>query len=383
MTTFDDRLQAAWLVQLTREYNDICFQRRLDLTPPILLINHDRRQLGSWSAGDRILRLSETLIREHPWSLTLRILKHEMAHQICSELQACPDAGHGPLFRQACDRLGLEPAFQRAGADLSESLTTLDPGSVITRQGRQIIDKVRKLLALGGSDNEHEAALAVRRASELLARHRLDLDALAETEGLVHRSINTGSRTLPAHRKTICALLEQSFLVRVICASTYDPLADVSLRTLELLGREEDVAIAEHCYRFLEERLETLWRTHRRTFAASGRTARRSYFLGLLAGFRQTLEQGRSDRGRTESGQNASSCPPLSAPKAQPSHLPALSLEQRLEQFVASRFPRLRRLRGRGLAMDPKAYQQAMADGRNLTLHPPVRNDSGPVRLLS
>ncbi len=372
MTAFDSRLHAAWLAQLAREYNDICFQYCLRLTPPLLLINRDRRQLGSWSAVDRILRLSEALIREHPWSLTLRVLKHEMAHQICSELQARPDAGHGPLFRQACDRIGLEPAFQRAGADLSEYLTDLDTGSAITQKGRQVIDKVRKLLALGGSDNEHEAALAVRRASELLARHRLDLDALAETEGLVHRSINTGGRTLPAHRKAICAILETCFPVRVICASIYDPLTDVALRTIELLGREGDVAIAEHCYHFLEDRLEALWRSSRHAFAANGRTAKRSYFLGLLVGFRQTLEQGRTAK------QSGKTMPPTT-PSAD---LPALTAEQRLDTFVASRFPRLRRMRGSSQVVDPKAYHQAVAEGRALTLHQPVGDHNAIIRLL-
>ncbi len=377
MNDFASRLETAWLCQLTREYNDICYQYGVRLTPPILRINRDRRQMGSWSATDRILGLSEALIGNHPWRVTLRILKHEMAHQICSELYSRQDVDHGPLFRQACDRLGLEAAFQRAGADLTEGLAELDAGSCITRQGRQIIDRVRKLLALGGSDNEHEAALAVQRAAELLARHRLDFDALAEGEGLVHRTINTGGRTLPVHRKAICNILETCFLVRVICASLYDPLADVSLKTIEVLGREEDAAIAEHCYHFLEDRLEVLWQRNRRAFAGNGRTARQSYFLGLLAGFRQTLERGLA-ASRAATGK-------LVQGKAQPAAagLPVLTAEQRLEEFVASRFPRLRRMRSQGISMHPEAYRQAVAEGRELTLHRPVRGNGGAIRQLT
>ena len=377
MDDFASRLEAAWLCQLTREYNDICYQYGVRLTPPILRISRDHRQMGSWSAADRILRLSEALIGHHPWRVTLRILKHEMAHQICSELYSCQDAGHGPLFCQACDRLGLEAAFQRAGADLSEGLTDLDPGSFVTRQGRQIIDRVRKLLALGGSDNEHEAALAVQRAAELLTRHRLDFDALAEGEGLVHRTINTGGRTLPVHRKAICTMLETCFSVRVICASLYDPHADVSLKTIEVLGREEDAAIAEHCYHFLEDRLEALWQRNRRTFAGNGRTARQSYFLGLLAGFRQTLEQGLvANRGATGQPVQEKSQPATAG-------LPALTAEQRLDNFVAFRYPRLRRIRRQGISMHPEAYRQAVADGRELTLHRPVRGDGDAIRQLT
>ena len=377
MDDFANRLESAWLCQLTREYNDICYQYGIRLTPPILRISRDRRQMGSWSATDRILRLSAALIGHHPWRITLRILKHEMAHQICSELLGRHDAGHGPLFCQACDRLGLEAAYQRAGADLAETLSGDDPGAPATRQGRQIIDRVRKLLALGGSDNEHEAALAMQRAAELLARHRLDFDALAEGEGLVHRTINTGGRTLPVHRKAICTMLETCFSVRVICASIYDPMADVSLKTIELLGREEDTAIAEHCYHFLEDRLEALWQKNRRAFAGNGRTARQSYFLGLLAGFRQSLERGMA----------ANRCPTNHTAQKETLpdaiDLPALTAEQQLDDFVAFRFPRLRRLRRQGITMNPEAYRQAVAEGRELTLHRPVRGDGSTIRQLT
>ena len=377
MDDFANRLEAAWLCQLTREYHDICYQYGVRLVPPILRINHDRKQMGSWSATDRILQLSAALIGHHPWRITLRILKHEMAHQICSELFGRHDAGHGPLFRQACDRLGLEAAYQRAGADLAETLSGNDPGAPATRQGRQIIDRVRKLLALGGSDNEHEAALAMQRAAELLARHRLDFDALAEGEGLVHCTINTGGRTLPVHRKAICTILETCFSVRVICASIYDPMADVSLKTIEVLGREEDAAIAEHCYHFLEDRLEALWQKNRRAFAGNGRTARQSYFLGLLAGFRQSLERGLA----------ANRCPTHQTAQKEilpdAIDLPALTAEQQLDDFVAFRFPRLRRLRRQGITMNPEAYRQAVAEGRELTLHRPVRGDSSTIRQLT
>ncbi len=368
MELLDSRLHTAWLSQLAREYNDICYQYGVRLQPPILAISRNWKQMGSWSSTDRRLSLSHFLISAHPWNLTIQVLKHEMAHQICSEIHRREDAGHGPLFREACTRLGLDAPFHRASADLEEGIADLAQGSTATEQGRQIIDKVRKLLALGSSDNEHEAALAVQRAGELLTRYRLDFDALAEDLGLVHRTINTGGRTLPVHRKSICALLETGFGVRVICASLYDPLANQSFKTIELLGREEEVAIAEHCYHFLENRLQTLWERNRRGFTVNGRIAKKSYLLGLLAGFRQTLERSR----------NATARP--SQKSAPASDLPALRAQQRLEDFVAFRFPRLRQMRGKSTMMHGEAYNQAVATGREITLHRPM--DGGTTTRL-
>jgi hypothetical protein len=157
--------------------------------------------------------------------------------------------------------------------------------------------------------------------------------------------------------------------VRVICASLYDPQTDVCHKTIELLGREEEVAIAEHCYHFLENRLQALWEHNRSRFTGNGRIARKSYYLGLLAGFRQTL-----GRSRCRVAAPAPTVP-------QGSDLPTLRAQQRLEAFVAFRFPRLQRMRRQSTAMNGAAYHQAINDGRELTLHRPVENGAAQ-RLL-
>ena len=367
--SIDSRLHAAWLTQLVREYRDICYQYRIDLELPILTISKSRKQLGCWSAKERNLSLSHFLISEHPWDLTLQVLKHEMAHQICSELHGRDDAGHGPLFREACGQLGLDAAFHGAGADLGEALPLVPPGTAATEPGRKIIDKVRKLLALGDSENEHEAALAMQRACELLDRYQLDFASLAKDQQLVHRTVNTGSQKLTAHRRVICTLLESNFAVRVICSSVYVPLCDCSFKTIELLGPEENVAIAEHCYHFLENRLLVLWQQNRHRFSGGGLRARKSYFLGVLAGFRQQLQ-----------GAETSVQPPVRDASGG-SDLPALRSSARLDAFVAWRFPRLSRRRGRSIDMYSDVYSQAVQTGRELTLHRPVTAPS-TVKLL-
>lgn len=366
----DSRLHAAWLSQLVREFRDICFQYRVPLQLPVLTISRSHTQLGSWSATDRRLCLSHFLISARPWATTLCVLKHEMAHQLCSELHGRDDVAHGPLFREACARLGLDEPFQRAGADLHHTLPTMDAATSATEPGRQVIDRVRKLMALGQSDNEHEAALALQRAQALLERHRLDFASLAESEQLLHRSIDTGATVLPAHRKVICTLLEAGFGVRVICASIYHPHSDSLTKTIELFGTEEAVAIAEHCYHFLENRLTVLWAKNRRRFAGTGRTARRSYFLGVLAGFREQLHS------------PASPGPGVEGDRFSGNHLPAVQTEARLDAFVAYHYPRLQRRRGRGQTLHGDAYHQAVADGRELTLRRPV-DGAAPPRLLT
>lgn len=368
MTALADRLEAAWLCQLAREHSDICAQYRLVLSTPVFALTDDHRRLGSWSAEERRLCLSRHLIKNHPWSLTLQVLKHEMAHQLVSERGGDDRQAHGPGFRLACLELGLAAPFHRAGADLSEALAVLAADPPENDPGRRLLARVRKLLALGESDNQHEASLALRRAGELLAGHRLDFAALAADQGLVHRTIETGCRTMPIHRKAICSLLAEHFGVRVICASLYNPAADRSFKTIELLGREEQVAIARHCYHFLEDHLERWWRKRRHGFAANSRVARKSAFLGLVAGFRESLGPAPEGRG-TRAAESGTSRELI------------LVEERQLDDFVAFRFPRLRRLHGRKSILDRSAYSQAAQDGRGLSLRRPLP-EAGTPRLL-
>jgi len=44
----------------------------------------------------------------------------------------------------------------------------------------EAIEKARKLMALGSSDNEHEAAMAMQRAQELLSRFEIEMASLGE-----------------------------------------------------------------------------------------------------------------------------------------------------------------------------------------------------------
>ncbi|WP_028583783.1 DUF2786 domain-containing protein [Desulfogranum mediterraneum] len=367
------RLEQAWLLQLGREYDDICYQYGLKLEPPVFRLSHSRRVLGCWSAGSRSLSLSSELIANYPWPVTIQVLKHEMAHQLCSELLAADQPAHGRGFKEACDRLGVESAFQGASADTAEflqGLTRLDPVS----PDQKILEKIRKLLALGESANEHEASLALAKAGSLLRRHQLSLASLSEEQPLIQRTINTGRQRMAVHLKSICSLLNTFFYVRVICASQYDPITDRSHKTIELFGSREQVAIAAHCFAFLEERLQVLWEQHGAAIRGERRVAKKSYYLGLLAGFREQLAEERK---------RAAVAGAATAATAEVSEA-LVATEARLERFVGQRYPRLRKVSSKRSKIYDDAYRQARATGRTLQLHRPVEDrGSDEPRLLS
>ncbi len=115
-----EKYRIIWLNQLLIEYEDICWSYGIELTPPIFEISETTKEVGSWHPSTRILRLSHHLIVESPWLVTLQVLKHEMAHQLCSELFCSGEKGHGKDFQKGCELLGVEPQFRRAQSSLPE-----------------------------------------------------------------------------------------------------------------------------------------------------------------------------------------------------------------------------------------------------------------------
>jgi hypothetical protein len=64
--------------------------------------------------------------------------------------------------------------------------------------------------------------------------------------------------------------------------------------------------------------------------------------------------------------------------------LPVLREAQRLDDFVATRYPRLCRSRRQSGSMHRDAYQQAVIAGRQITLHQPMDGArEKEIRLLS
>ncbi len=353
-----EALQQAWLEQLISEFEDICWRYRVQLKTPIFELSAAKQQLGCWLPDQRILRISQHFIATSSWDVVLMVLKHEMAHQVCSEHFGLQHAGHGEDFQRACQILGVPFPYNRATGDLPGVL--VEPSvNEQTEEGRKVIRRVNKLLALAGSDNEHEATLAMQRATELLHRHNLAMSVLAERSDCVRLVIQTGKKQVPSWRKNICRILRDYFFVEVIFSSLYDVQRQDSYKTIVLLGRAENVPVAEHCYYFLEQQLESLWQKNRHRFQGNTRTAKNSYYLGLLQGFSQKLAEQSVETVKAAQGHQED----MTAGQL------IMSGDNELQDFVGLHFPRLRTTRRNAVQMNRESYEDALVVGKNIVLH--------------
>src|SRR4051812_37497962 len=165
-------LGAIWAERLGRDYDAIVFTYRLRLRRPVLRVVDLGKRWGLWDPQSRTLSLSTTLIETYDWEIVLEILKHEMAHQIVSEVFFSDDA-HGSDFQRACAKLGMADWARRAESELACPIHHWKE-IASEESNERLLRRAEKLLALATSSNEHEAALAMQRVQEMYSKYNLD-----------------------------------------------------------------------------------------------------------------------------------------------------------------------------------------------------------------
>lgn len=146
-----------------------------------------------------------------------------------------------------------------------------------------VIEKIRKLLALANSSNEHEAALAAAHAQRLLSEHNL---AMADIKA-AHRpdkadKVETDvSKTLPKWMRHLSAGVSSAF----DCQAIHHPAAG----KMTFIGVGADVQIAAYTFAYLDRTVRKLCGTYMKqnaggTIANRHRELmRQSYYLGAVS----------------------------------------------------------------------------------------------------
>ena len=360
-----------WLYQLQCEFEMICRRHRIALGHPAFRITDSRTVLGAWDPTARTISISSALIGEYSWDAVINVLKHEMAHQYVHEsLGRGAELPHGPAFVEACGKLAVSYPYNTATGDSPKLFSAMPPYCRDPEHNR-MTGELCKMLSLAGSANEHEAAAAMRKANSFIRKYNLErLDKSKAPSQYRYAIKNTGKKRLHVIDRRIAGLLMDFFYVDVVYAELFDAGMAEHHKTVELLGTLENVSFAEHVYDFLKERAECLWRDYKKTFRAPGKL-HKTYVLGILQGFREKLEAAEKNQpvppelavGK-ESGQNVSAL--------------VVARDLGLVEFVAKRFPRLRKVRyGAAEISCTDTYLAGKRAGRKITVHKTVEQKDG------
>lgn len=228
---------------------------------------------------------------------------------------------------------------------------------------KKILDKIRKAMALSKSDNEHEAAAALRQAHKLMELHGItnaDIDAAEITDSLVR----AGASVTPAEWEVVLAeRIANAFSVRLRLVSRWQLNSQLNVKRTgvwKFIGVGADPEIAAYAFTVLVRQCRAARRRHldeklSRRLKPKTRTARAdSYCLGWV----------------------------LTAVRSIVTLLPATDKIARIDGFLESKPAQEGAPRRRAVA-DDRDFCCGAAAGRAAELHRAMRTDQAAAQITS
>ena len=327
---------------------------------PLFTLADFPHRWGSWSLERREIAIRRSLVWDYPWTSAREVLLHEMAHQLADEVWGGDGRPHGERFREACRSLGADPG---AAGDYVPFAHRPSHGELSDED--RILLRVRKLLALAQSANRHEAEMAMAKAHEHIARYNVDL--LATHQPRTYCSACLGEPVVRGHEydHALAGLLCDFYFVEGIWIPAYVLSRGRMGKVLEVSGLPENVRMAGYVHDFLRRVIEDQWNV----FNARGRHSlhrKTDFAVGLVRGFRHKIET----QARVSN--------------AEPRATRALikTDDPRLRSYFRERYPRIRRISGRGRSVDMGVQKAGEHVGQSTVLSRPIEgSQKSPARL--
>jgi len=309
---FKDDIEQVWAKKLVAEFdtqNRLHVWRHLhsDLLEPTFAFTASTKNLGKWEYSIRTLSLSYELLRNYEWDAVVKVLKHEMAHMIVTDLwKDISDKGmvHGHLFKKACKVMDVDSSRNQNVSELS---------SYELPKKDKMVSKIHKLFCLGESNHEAEAEAAIAKAHELMTRYNISMtDLPADKRLFVFRPVGGIYTKVPEYVKDIAGMVAIYYFVKHIYMMHDYNRSNYSRtsikRYIEFYGEPHNVDIAEYVFHFLILEGERQWKKfqksdkYKKRFDYSeddwdyneygrrkGKYSKVAFLEGFCSGFKSTL----------------------------------------------------------------------------------------------
>ena len=332
------------------------------LRPPLFSLGDLQRRWGDWNGARREIRLSRNLVLRHSWDSVREVLLHEMAHQFAEEvLGTSGEPPHGPGFRKACDLLRANP---RASGHypLVDQRQATDPAGPEDK----VMSRVRKLMALAGSPNRHEAGIAMARAHQILEKHNLEFGGRSEPGEFT--TVAVGSPALRHSREDylLALLLQDFYFVRGIWVPAFVLDRAKMGRILELSGTRRNVRTASYVHDFVHNFIRLQWQAYNGNRRLN-RQRRSDFAVGILQGFRSKLESIGAESGQ-KPGENRAL---------------VRKDDPMLSRYFAWRYPRTSAIRRSPSTQDRNVLRDGREVGKGLVIHQGIEGRESRGRLLT
>ncbi|APJ03858.1 DUF2786 domain-containing protein [Silvanigrella aquatica] len=370
--TFLNDLHSRMIVQLYKEFENICFQHRVNLKKPLIIIEQLNSTWGNWDPLGRVITLSAQLVEEYSWDIIIGVLKHEMAHQIVTEVFNSEDI-HGKSFQKACELIGVPKEYCKASLNIENKITHWK-NSTLGEEELVVMRKLDKLLNLAQSANEHEALLAMEKVQELNLKYNLNRIQEGLDSSFYSLIINFKKKCVPTTYVYISSLIQAHYFVNIIYSELYDPLCDESHKIIEIIGTRHNVLMAEYVFYFLKETIESLWKIYQMNNNLPARY-KLSYQKGVLVGFQNKLDSIAKNKLYNEIN--------FYSQKHNNSMSEIIILEnKKLNEYTKRIYPRLSRQGASNNKVYSEYYADGKSDGKKIVINKPVSETKNQIYYL-
>jgi len=248
----------------------------------IVIIEH-HKTLGYFDPAVLEIGLNKQMMRAPPKLLT-DLLRHELAHYLTWIKYGNQVLPHGREYHELCRQYGWGADVY--AATIEESLDDIPIAE--DDDGDRVLSKIKKLLALATSHNQHESELATIKSNELLLKYNL-------SEREIYRGLEENDEEMLLKRifkqqKTSPKIHAIAQILRTFFVETVYSRGD-DFVYLEIFGKKSNVAIAEYVGTFLEKEFDRLWEDARSKQASlKGLASKNSFFYGVARGYCQKIE---------------------------------------------------------------------------------------------
>ncbi len=336
---------------------DTSYRERL--SRPVFRLGDLKQRWGHFSEEKREICLSRDLVLNYSWDAVQEVLKHEIAHQLAHELLGADgEPPHGPSFMKACQLL-------RANSKASGKYKPLDKrllGDTASPEDR-ILLRIKKLMALAQSKNQHEAEAAMEKAHKLIEKHNIDL--LKRDEDRHFISLFVGKPALRHFREEnhLANLIQDFYFVHNIWVPAYVLEKGKRGNVLEMTGTIQNVKIAVYVHDFVRRYIDSQWAKYNGNKRLN-RYRKSDFAVGIIEGFRSKLE---SQHSKNRTGRK---------------HELVKIEDPLLKKHISFKYPRTVSVRQNALRRDRHVLDDGMRIGKKLVISKGIEEQGRGKSLL-
>lgn len=150
---------------------------------------------------------------------------------------------------------------------------------------KKITERIKKLLALANSDNEHEANSAMAKANKLMLENSISMDEMNRDAEYCKEQLEVQFR-VPPEEEWVRPILSQFFKVDFVTRKTPGKSPNVVF----ILGSDTNVEIAKYVRDFLMKTYKSLFVSYRKKTGCHV-SSKKSFYYGIYTGLTEKLKE--------------------------------------------------------------------------------------------